>query len=68
MWVYIGLGLLEDNSPTSYVRRLYYHCLGRDPLYPSFYMLGGLGFTWMTQLVIVVPGSDSISTYPIYKI
>jgi hypothetical protein len=39
--VYIGSVLPEDNSHTSYERRLYYDCLGRDPLYPSFYMLRG---------------------------
>jgi hypothetical protein len=39
--VYTGLVLPEDNTRTSCVRRLYYNFLGRDPLYPSFYKLGG---------------------------
>jgi hypothetical protein len=39
--VYTGSGLPEDNSSTSCVHRLYYDCLGQDPLYPSFYMLRG---------------------------
>jgi hypothetical protein len=39
--VYIGSGLCEYKNPTSYVRRLYYNCLGRDTIYPSFYRLGG---------------------------
>jgi hypothetical protein len=41
MRVYTGSSLSEDNIPTSCVRRLYYDYLGRDPLYPSFYRLGG---------------------------
>jgi hypothetical protein len=41
MRVYIGPGLPKDNRPTSYVRRLYYDCLRQDPIYPSFYRLGG---------------------------
>jgi hypothetical protein len=41
MRVYTGSGLPEDNSPISCVRQLYYDYLGRDPLYPSFYMLKG---------------------------
>jgi hypothetical protein len=41
MRVYIGSGLHEDKNPTSYVCQLYYDCLGRDPLYPSFYRLSG---------------------------
>jgi hypothetical protein len=39
--VYTGLGLYEDKNPTSYVHQLYYDCLGREPLYLSFYRLGG---------------------------
>jgi hypothetical protein len=39
--VYTGSDLREDKNPTSYVRRLYYNCLGRDLLYPSFYRLRG---------------------------
>jgi hypothetical protein len=39
MKIYTGLGLREDKNPMSYVRRLYYDCLGRDPLYPSFYRI-----------------------------
>jgi hypothetical protein len=31
--------LLKDNSLTYYIRQLYYDCLGRDPLYSSFYLL-----------------------------
>jgi hypothetical protein len=31
--------LPKDNSLTYYVRQLYYDCLGRYPLYPSFYLL-----------------------------
>jgi hypothetical protein len=38
--VYTGPGIHEDKNPMSYVRQLYYDCLGRDPLYPSFYRLG----------------------------
>jgi hypothetical protein len=68
MRVYIGLGLLEDNNPMSNVRWLYYDCLDRDPLYPSFHMLRGVGFTWKIRSVMVVPDPDSISTCPIYKI
>jgi hypothetical protein len=68
MRVYTGLGLPEDNSPMSCVHRLYYDCLGRDPLYPYFYMPRGVGFTWKIQLVMEVPNPDSISTCPIYKI
>jgi hypothetical protein len=66
--VYTSSGLPEDNSPTSSVRQWYYDCLGRDPLYLSFYMLSRVGFTWMVRLVTVVPNPDSISTCPIYKI
>jgi hypothetical protein len=62
MRVYIGSGLLEDNSPTSCVPQLYYDCLGRDPLYPSFYRLRGVWFTWKIRSVRVVPDPDSIST------
>jgi hypothetical protein len=36
MRVYTGSGPPEDNNPTSCVRRLYYDCLGRNPLYLSF--------------------------------
>jgi hypothetical protein len=68
MSVYTGSGLPEDNNPTSCVCRLYYDCLGRDPFYPSFYMLKWLGFTWKIWPVTIVPNSDSISTCPIYKI
>jgi hypothetical protein len=39
--VYTGSGLCEDKNPMSYVCRLYYGHLGRDPLYPSFYRLRG---------------------------
>jgi hypothetical protein len=39
MRVYTDSGLREDKTPTSYVCWLYYDCLGRDPLYPSFYKL-----------------------------
>jgi hypothetical protein len=60
--VYIGSSLSEDNSPTSCVHRLYYDCLGRYPLYPSFYRLRRV------RSITVVPDLDSISTYPIYKI
>jgi hypothetical protein len=66
--VYIGSGLSKDNRPTSSVRRLYYDFLGRDPLYPSFYVLRGVGFTWRIRSVMVVPDPDSISTCHIYKI
>jgi hypothetical protein len=52
----------------SYVHRLYYDGLGRDPLYPSFYSLRGVGFIWKIWSVMVVPDPDSMSTYPIYKI
>jgi hypothetical protein len=41
MRVYIGSDLHEDKNPTSCVRQLYYDCLGRDPLYPSFNRLSG---------------------------
>jgi hypothetical protein len=41
MRVYTDSGLPENNSLTSCMRRLYYDWLGRDPLYPSFYRLGG---------------------------
>jgi hypothetical protein len=41
MRVYTGSELHEDKNPTSCVRRLYYDSLSRDPLYPSFYRLGG---------------------------
>jgi hypothetical protein len=57
MRTYIGSGLLEDNSPMSYVCQLYYDCLGQ-----------GAGFKWKIRSVRVVPNADSISTYPIYKI
>jgi hypothetical protein len=66
--VYTGSGLPKDNSPTSYVRWLYYDFLGQDPLYPSFYKLRDIGFTWKIRSVRVVPDPDSISTCPIYKI
>jgi hypothetical protein len=66
--VYTGSGLPEDNIPMSCVCRLYYDCLGRDPLYPSFYMLRGVGFTWKIRSLMVVPDPDSISTCSIYKI
>jgi hypothetical protein len=68
MRVYIGSSLLEDNSLMSCVHQLYYDCLDRDPLYPSFYRLRGVGFTWKIWLVRVVPDLDSISTCLIYKI
>jgi hypothetical protein len=68
MRVYIGSGPSEDNSPTYCVRWLYYVCLGRDPIKPSFYRLTGVGFTWKIRSVILVPNPDSISTCPIYKI
>jgi hypothetical protein len=68
MMVYTGSGLREGKNPTSCVCRLYYDCLGQDPLYPSFYRLRGLGFTWKIKSVTVVPNSESISTCPIYKI
>jgi hypothetical protein len=68
MRVYTGLGLREDKNPMSCVHWLYYNCLGRDPLYPSFYRLRGVGFTWKIQPVMVVLDPDSISTCPIYKI
>jgi hypothetical protein len=68
MRVYIGLGLHEDKNPMSCVRQLYYNCLGRDPLYPSFYRLRVVGFTWKIWSVTVVPDLDSISICPIYKI
>jgi hypothetical protein len=41
--VYTGLDLHEDKNCTFCVRRLYYDCLRRDPLFPSFYMLRGEG-------------------------
>jgi hypothetical protein len=68
MRVYTGSCLPEDNSPMSCVHRLYYDCLGRDPLYPSFYMRRWVGFTQKIWSVTVVPDPDSISTCPIYKI
>jgi hypothetical protein len=52
----------------SYVCRFYYDCLGRDPLYPSFYWLRGVGFTWKIWLATLVPNPVSISTCSIYKI
>jgi hypothetical protein len=64
----IGSGLPEDDSPTSCVHQLYYDCLGRDPLFPSFYKIRGVGLTWKIRSVTVVPNPDSISTYTIYKI
>jgi hypothetical protein len=39
--VYIGSCLREDKNPTSYVCRLYYDCLDRDPLFPSFHRIRG---------------------------
>jgi hypothetical protein len=45
--VYTGSGLHEDKNPMSYVRQLFYDFLGQDPLYPSFYRLWRVGFTWM---------------------
>jgi hypothetical protein len=42
--------------------------LGQDPLYPSFYRLRGVGFTWKIRSNMIVYDLDSISTYPIYKI
>jgi hypothetical protein len=36
------LVLREDKNPMSCVHQLYYDCLGRDPLYPSFYRLKGV--------------------------
>jgi hypothetical protein len=68
MRVHIVLGLHEDKNPTSYVHWLYYDFLGWDPLYPSFYRLRGVGFTWKIWLVIIVLEPDSISTCPVYKI
>jgi hypothetical protein len=68
MRFYTGSGHLEDNNPMSCVRRLYYDCLGRDPLYPSFYRIRGVWFTWKIQSVTVVPDPDSISTCHINKI
>jgi hypothetical protein len=66
--VYTGSGLYEDKNPMSGVHQLYYDCLGQDPLYPSFYGLKWVGFTWKIQSVTIVPNPDSISTCPIYKI
>jgi hypothetical protein len=66
--VYTGSDLPKDNSYMSCVCWLYYDCLGRDPLYPSFYMLRRIAFTWKIRSVTVVPDPESISTYPIYKI
>jgi hypothetical protein len=63
-----GSELHEDKNPTFCVRRSYYDCLGGDPLYPSFYKLRGVGFTWKIRSVMVVPIPDSIYTCPIYKI
>jgi hypothetical protein len=68
MRVDTGSGLPEDNNPTSYGHQLYYDYLGRDPHYPSFYRLRGVGFTWRIQSVTVIPNPDPISTCPIYKI
>jgi hypothetical protein len=46
---------------------VYYHCLGGDPLYPTFYRLRGR--VYMEDLVsTIVHDSESISTCPIYKI
>jgi hypothetical protein len=39
--VYTGSDLHEDRNPTPCVRQLYYDCLGRDPIYPSFYRIRG---------------------------
>jgi hypothetical protein len=66
--VYTGSGLRENKPPTFCVGQLYYDCLGRDPLYPSFFRLRGIGFTWKIRSVMVVPDPNSISTCPIYKI
>jgi hypothetical protein len=65
---YTGSCLREDKDPMSYMRRLYYDCLGQDPLYPSFYRLRGVGSTWKIRSVMVVSDPDSISTCHIYKI
>jgi hypothetical protein len=43
MRVYIGSGLREDKKSTFCVHRLYYDCLDRNPLYPSFYRRRGGG-------------------------
>jgi hypothetical protein len=66
MRVYIGSDLYEDKKSTSCVHQLYYDSLGYDPLYPSFYRLGGL--QGGSGSVIIVLDMNSISTYPIYKI
>jgi hypothetical protein len=40
----------------------------RDPLYPTFYSLRMVGFTWKIESVRFVKDSNSISTCPTYKI
>jgi hypothetical protein len=48
--VYTGSSLHEDKNSMYCVCQLYYDCLGRDPLYPSFYRLRG-GRVYMKDLV-----------------
>jgi hypothetical protein len=40
----------------------------KTPLYPSFYRIRRVGFTWKIRSVTVVHNPDFISTCPIYKI
>jgi hypothetical protein len=47
---------------------VYYDSLGWDPLYPSFYRLRGVEFTWRIRSDTIVHDLDSISTCIIYKI
>jgi hypothetical protein len=41
MRVYTGLSLREEKKPYIMCVSIYYDSLGYDPLYPSFYSLGG---------------------------